>query len=201
MPFVAKVNQGVTRNEYRKKIASALMLEESVVDEEWRKFSAYRRQSTPQVVTKKLPEPVDPSIRKSGETILRMVWHDCDLAAYVTATVPLELFAKVHLEILMWLKKCSDDGRRPDDLNAAKELSEQAFKELSRILLRSVSEPETSDVKAFEDSINVFRRVVLKKKYAELTARAEEYMVSGNPEYRELLRESLKVKDEIDDLC
>lgn len=198
LPVVAKT-AGVTRNEYRKQIAAALVLEESVIDEEWRRFSANRRPE-PQVTTKKTAEQLDPSIRKSGETILHMVWNDNDLADYVLAMLPLDLFSKVHQEILLWLKECSHAGKRPDDMNAAKELSAEACDELSRILLRREDESETIDVDAFEDSMKILRRVFLQKKYAELLARAEEYMASGNPDYLKTLRESLKVKDEMDDL-
>ncbi len=198
LPVVAKVT-GVNRNEYRKKIALALVLEESVVNEEWRKFSAYAG-SSHQVVTKKISEPIDPLVRTSGETILRMLWNDSELISYVTAMVPLNSFAKVHQEILLWLKSCADSGKRPNDLNAAKELSAQAFEELSRILLRKIEERDEDDVHAFEDAIKGLNYIRLKKEYVEMLARAEEYMASGNPDYREKFFEAFKIKEQMDDL-
>ena len=198
LPVVAKVT-GLKRNEYRKKIATALVLEESVVDEEWRKFSAPGKPS-PQVVKKNFSEPIDPLVRMSGEIILRRVWNDSELISYVLTAVPLDSFAKVHQEILLWLKKCADNDEQPNDLNAAKELSAQAFDELSRILLRKIDDRDANDLVAFEDSIRSFKLTRLKKKYTELLAQAEEYMASGNPDYIEKLRESLKIKEQMDDL-
>ncbi|MBR3745862.1 MAG: toprim domain-containing protein, partial [Selenomonadaceae bacterium] len=198
LPVVAKVT-GVNRNEYRKKIALALVLEESVVNEEWRKFSAYDK-SSPQVVTKKFSEPIDPALRTSGETILRMLWHDSDLISYVTTAMPLASFAKVHQEIFLWLKRCADNDKQPNDLTAAKELSEQAFEELSRILLRKIDERDANDVNAFEDSIKSLNFLRQKKEYTELLAQAEEYMASGNPDYIKKFREAFKLKEQMDDL-
>ena len=129
-----------------------------------------------------------------------MAWHDTELASYITETVPIDSFAKIHQEILLWLKSCADRNERPNDLNAAKELSEPAFDELSRILLFRIDEREENDIDAFEDSIKALRRIRLQKKHSELLAQVEEYMESGNPNYLEKLRESIKVKDEIDDL-
>lgn len=199
LPVVEKVTDPVTRSEYRKKISAALVLEEGVIDEEWRKF--LRNHEPPlKIAPKNFYVQIDPLIRATGETILRMVWNECDLASYVTSTVPLEVFAPVHLEILNWLKACSDAGRRPDDLSAANDLSPQAFEELSRILLNRVGEPDKEDTDAFDDAIKALRRTVLKKKYSAFLARAEEYINAGNPAYIEELQESVKVKNELDNL-
>ena len=199
LPVVTKITDNVTRNHYRKKIASALFLEEGVVEEEWRRFSD-RREVPPGFVAKKNFEQIDPSIRTSGETILRVAWNDTDLASYVMATLPQDLFAKVHYEILLWLKACSDAGKRPDDLSAAKELSAQAFEELTRILLRTGIDAEKDDTDAFEDSFKILRRMALKRKYDAILAQAEEYMADGNPDYLERFNESVKVKEELDNL-
>ena len=199
LPVVANVKDSVARNTYRKKISAALLLEEGIIDYEWRKFSR-RSEPTEQAVTKKSFEPVDPSIMSSGEMILRRVWHDGgDLASFVTETIPLETFAKVHQEILSWLKACSDAGKHPDDLSAAEELSNEAFDELSRILLRG-GDTDVADTKAFEDALKTLRRILLKKKYTAILAQAEEYMAAGNPEYIKLFDESVKVKNDLDNL-
>ena len=67
-------------------------------------------------------------------------------------------------------------------------------------MLRNGGDSETDDVDAFEDSIKILRHVSLKKKYTAILAQATEYMASGNPDYVEKFRESLKIKDEMDDL-
>ena len=199
LPVVVNVTNNVTRNDYRKKIATALFLEEGVVEEELRRFSDYR-EAPLKIVTKKTFEPIDPTIRTSGETILRMAWDDTDLASYVISTLPQDLFAKVHYEILLWLKACSDSGKRPDDLSAAQSLSAQAFEELTRILLRTGVDPEKDDTDAFADSFKILRRMALKREYNAILAQAEEYMADGNPDYLERFQASLKVKDVLDNL-
>ncbi len=199
LPVVEKVTDPVARSEYRKKISAALVLEEGVIDEEWRKF--LRNHEPPlKIAPKNFYVQIDPLIRSTGETILRMVWNECDLADYIMATVPQEMIAPVHLEILKWLKACSDAGRRPDDLSAANDLSPQAFEELSRILLNRIGDPDKEDTDAFNDAIKILRRTALKKKYSAILAQAEEYINTDNPAYLEKLQESVKVKDELDNL-
>ena len=200
LPVVSKVTTAVTRNYYCRKISAALSLEESVVNEALRNFNG-NGASPPEVVNKpvakKTFEPIDPEIRSSGEVILRVVWHDTEIASFVTQVMSIELFAKVHREIFDWLKACSEAGRHPDDVSAAEKLSPEAFEELSRILLRGGVD---EDREAFEDSIKTFKRIDLKKQYAAILAQAEEYMASGNPKYLDSLRESLIIKDKLENL-
>ncbi len=205
LPVVVKIQDKVIRNEYEKKIAAALLLDEQLVGEEWRKFSL----NNPSADTeKKLPAvkqkiPVNDAellIKEAFETILRMIWHDGDTLDYISVMLPREIFSQVHQEILSRLEICREEGRRLDQMSATKELSEEANAELSRILMKGANNPRDTEIGFFNDAVGILRRAVLEKKYKTLLAQADEYKVSDKETYRKKVQESLKIKREIDKL-
>lgn len=202
-PVVSSVKDSSLQAEYRKKISAALLLDENVVMEEWQKFD----ETLPPPEKKKLPErkktrqkKFDGTIIRAGEVILRMAWYDGDILAYVFSLVPKEIFCKTHQEIIGYLEKCFDDEQLPDDVTAAAQLSKEANAEISRILSNGTGDPRETELEAFEDSVKAVRLIHLKNLYAKSLKEAEEYMTSGNPAYAEKMRETLKIKKEIDEL-
>ena len=210
LPVVVNEKISAKQSEYYKKISRMLLLDESVVREEWEKFSKLpppenaKSVRTSQPARVKIRPPTRRKIEcaelKATESVLRMVWHEGDLLSYVLSLVPKEVFSKVHREIIDYLEKCFAEDRRPDDLTAAEELSAEANAELAKILLNGSDSPRDDEVSAFEDSVKTLRLTDMKMTYARTIKEAEIYIDSGNPEYLKKFRESLKLKDEMDEL-
>ncbi|MBR4153431.1 MAG: DNA primase [Selenomonadaceae bacterium] len=202
LPVVVNINNTVTRNEYKKKIASALVLDEKITEDVWKKFSAKEQSQAADKSPPVIKKPRDnhkPTIQEACEIILRMLWYDDDVIDYIV-TFPSELFSEVHREILGWFEICKNEGRRPNQMSASKELSETANAELSKILMNGSDDPRNDEIESFNDSVDIFRQAVLKKKYETLLAQADEYIASDKDTYNKKVQESLKVKWEMDGL-
>ena len=200
LPVVVDVKNRVLRDDYIKKISSALLLNESIVRNELEDLFFAKRNSLRQTVDQKNSERKDSSIRAAGETLLRMAWHDNDLITYITTIIPREAFVEVHQEILGWMVRCMERNIPLDDLTAAMELSEAANEELSRIILHGAGDRELADVNAFEDSSKILQLGVLRKKYYALLEQAKKYEGIDDRTFSEKIRESHKIKDEMDNL-
>lgn len=204
LPVVAKIEDALTRNEYCKRIAAELTLDENLVDNEWDKFSKTAEQTPPDrpavVQRQRLSGNDDTVIRRAGEALLRMAWHEDEMLDFVLTALPREMFTPLHQEILGWLENCSAQDIRPDQMNAAKDLSEEANAELSRILINGADNPRDTEIVLFDDAIHIMRRANLKRQYNELLAQAEKYISIDRDAYAKAVRKSLKIKAEIDNL-
>mgnify|MGYP002868378028 CR=1 FL=1 len=203
LPVVAKIENAVTRNEYRKQIAAALTLNEDLVGEEWDKFSEAARQAPPErkssaVQRQRLPEGEDTLIRQAGEVILRMAWYEYEVLDYVLTAVPKKIFTPVHQEIIAWFKNCAAQNLRVDQMNAARNLSEEANAELSRILIDGSDDPRSNEIALFNDAVKMMKLTVLKKKYNEFLAQAEKYISDDRAAYLKAVQQLFKTKAEID---
>ena len=201
LPVVIKAESETTRNIYTQKIASALALDEYLVVNEWKKFSAKAQAEKKSVIINrtKLSDNKSLIFRTACEDVLRMSYHEIEMLGYVLALVPKETFSTVHQEIINWLENCARQEQRPDKMNAATELSESANAELARILMEDSDTPRDTALKVFKDSVRVLRQIELNKKYYELLAEAEKYN-SNEAAYTKTVEDSLKIKREIDNL-
>ena len=202
LPIVAKIDNEALRNEYRKKIAAALSLDEFAILDAWKNFSSKTEPEKNLVVVKRTKNynDKDQIFQRACEDILRMIWHETDGIHYVSALLPREIFSKIHQEILDWFKLCARQERRPDKLSAAVELSEAANAELARVLMDGTDAPHDTQLNVFKDSLRILRQIVLNKKYYELLAEAEKYNSNDEAAYIKTVEESLKIKKEIDNL-
>lgn len=203
LPVVVMLEDVATRNEYQKRIAAALVLDEYMVSNEWAKFSKETEATKDEsraVKRQRLSKDDDTVIRRAGEIILRMAWREDDLLHCVLTAVPKELFTPLHQEIIDWLESCAAQDKRADEINAAKDLSEAANAELSRILINGADYPRDTEIPLFEDALSIMKRVTLKKKYNELLAQAEKYTSSDRAAYVKAVQQSLKIKAELDKL-
>ena len=213
LPVVAGVKDTAVKNEYRKKLSAALLLDEGMIQGVWenfskdnskqkeeKKFTARETKNFP--AKKNLRSSVKKNLaaEKAGESVLRMAWHDGGVLGYVLSLVPKETFTEVHQEIISYLEKCIEEERQADDLSAARELSEAANAEISRILTEGANEPEGAELDAFQDSVKKLRTLSLKIRYAKVLREAEEYISTGNPAYIQKMQESVKLKEEMDAL-
>ena len=215
LPVIVQEKISTRRSEYSKKISRLLVLDESVIRQEWKKFSKLpppefsRNVRTSQLKTplqKKInvkpPSKIECEIGedKAAEAVLRMAWYEGDLLNYVLTLVPRDYFSQLHREIIDYLERCFAEDRRPDDLTAEKELSAEANAELAGILLGGSDSPRDNELSVFDDSVKILRLAYMRRVYEQKMKEAEIYIDSGNPEYPEKFRESLKLKNEMDEL-
>ncbi|MBQ9497713.1 MAG: DNA primase, partial [Selenomonadaceae bacterium] len=169
LPVVVKITDETARTEYRKKIAAALSLDEMNVLNAWKKFSSRAEPDKPLIISRtKISDNKDRVFRTACEDIFRVMWHDNDTIFYVATVLPQEIFSPIHQEIINWFKTCVEQGRRPDELSAATELSDAANAELARILMTGAEVSRDTEANIFGDSIRILQGVVLNKKYQEL---------------------------------
>lgn len=200
-PVIEKVRSETELNEYLKKIAAALALDEFLLLNAWKKFSSKREpDKNPAVVLtrEKFSAEKNLSLKRATEDVLRMLWRDENVVGYVSRVS--EIFSPAQQEIIEWIKNCAENGKRPDQMSAAAELSETAGAELARILLDGEGAPLDAEIAAFNDSVRFLRRVLLEKKYHELFAQAEKFASNDEAAYVKAVEELLKIKKEIDNL-
>ncbi|MBQ6297723.1 MAG: DNA primase [Selenomonadaceae bacterium] len=202
LPVIVKVNDDVKLKDYLKKIANALSLDEYLIEDEWKKISSITEPDRNAVVIKrkKLAAEENPQLKAACEDILRMVWYEGDILGYVLALVPLENFPEVHQEIIKWIETCMAQERRPDQMNAAIELSDEANAELARILIKGSDQPRERELVVFDDSVNILRLDMLEKKYNKLRAQSEKDMPNDEATRFKIIEELIKVKEEINNL-
>ena len=198
LPSIANMRDSAKIHEYCKEISATLLLDESTVSAELQKFS-----SAPVKRFSKIPPKNDldnVAVKQACEVILRMIWHECDILSYVLAIVPKDAFSKVHAEIINYCEKCLNQDERPNDITAAKELSEVANAEISRIIASGSSDPRNDEIFAFNDSLRALKKSWLKKIYDEKYNDANSYVLKDRSIYAEKMNEALKIKEELDGL-
>ena len=201
LPVVVNEKNSARRSEYSKKISTALVVDESVVLQEWKKLSNQpvdkETSKTPQ--KKFQAEKVDSARQAATGTILRMAWHEGDLLDYVLTLVPKKHFSKVHREIIDYLEKCFAQDIRPNDVTAAEELSTAANIELSRIILSGSDSPRDEELSAFEDAVKLLRLTYMKENYLQKLKELKD-TEDGTPEKEKKYLELRKLQYEMDEL-
>ncbi len=204
LPVIVNVNNPITRDEYCKKIAIELLLDERLVKDEYIKLLKQERSSEPkkEVVVKETKHygEEDLKIRMATEEILRMAWHEGDILDYVLMLLPPEIFNPYQREIISWLETCLKQERRPNKMSAAEELSEEANLELSRILMNGTDEFGQKEVALFEESLATLRQIVLMKEFYKLSSQAEKYIPDDEMTYNKTVKELIKIKEKVDNL-
>jgi hypothetical protein len=173
LPLFLEIKSSVVCEEYFKKFSSVLLLDENLIRKEWNKISPRSPTGAKKVSTKKVS-----LIHQAGTSIIQVLWYEPDLLNYVNALVPIENFIKIHIEIIKYIEKCYAEGRQPDALNSARELSSEANLEISRIL--SNNEPPENQMAAFQDSIKVMQRTALEKSYKQIEREISELNKVGD---------------------
>lgn len=207
LPVVINARTVAVRNEYIKRIAARLALDEQILRDEWQIFAktaaqrgeSYTKKNPNAVKREALPKVETPVVTELCDTIVRMAWHEGDILDYIFAVVPMELFPETHREILAWLKACVDMNTRADQMLAANELSEDANTQLSRILIEGTDEPRASELAVFEESIKILQRIALKKQYEKIFSQMEN-MSNDSDAYNKALQETTKLKQQIESL-
>ena len=202
LPVIARINDEVKLKDYLKKIANALSLDEYLIEDEWKKFSSTTESNSNVSVVKrkKLPAEENPQLKAACEDILRMAWYEGDTLGYTLAMVPLENFPEVYQEIIKWIETCMAQERRPDQMRAATELSDEANAELAKILIKGSDRPRERELIVFVDSVNILRLDLLEKNFNKLRAQSEKDIPNDEATRVKIVEELIKVKEEIDNL-
>ena len=203
LPVLRGVRDAAELAEYRKKLARTLMLDEGVIASEL----AHVRETLPQASAESgsrraLRPPVhsaDNALRRAGRTVIRMAWQDASVLGHVRAMLPLDSIGDAaQREILERMLSCQEQGKPLDDVTAQEMLSEEAATELSRALVETLGGREETE--AYNDSVHVLRKAYLNALYMRHSRKAEEYLRTENPGYREELAELQRIKAEMDEL-
>ena len=204
LPVIVNISNSVTSEEYLKKIAVELVLDERIVKDEYHKLLEREPSSEPKkdsvVKEPKIYTEEELRISMASEEILRMLWHELDILDYVLTVLPKEIFSPCHREIIDWFESCVARERRPDKISAAEELSEEANEELSRILMSGSDEFGKREIALFEESLATLRQIVLMKEFYKLKTQAEEHIPEDELTYNKTVKELIKIKVEVDNL-
>ena len=196
LPVLRGIRDAAELAEYRKKLARTLMLDEGIVSSELRQYARVRE---PVAVVPRRTSSGENALRRAGRIVIRMAWQDASVLEHIRVVLPMESICdEAQREILGFLFSCREQGKEADDVVAAGSLSESAATELSRALVETLGERE--DAVAYHDSVRVLRKAYLNTLYMQRSRRAEEYLRTGDPGYREELAELQKIKEEMDAL-
>ncbi len=198
LPLCNEIKDTLIQREYLKKFSSVLLLDENVILEEWRKISG-RPPNEKKVAPKNFPKTKVSLISQAGVSIIKTLWHEPELLNYVNALVPMENFINIHREIINYIGKCYEEGRTPDTLNSARELSPEANLEISRIF--GNTDPNEAQMLAFHDSIKIMQRVELEKRYQNIEREIQELSKVGDIENLNLkILNLIEIQKEITEL-
>ena len=197
LPLCRELKSNVIQGEYLKKFSAVLLLDENLILSEWKKLSA--RSPSKTQTQKTLPPVKNYLIQQCGGTIIKKLWYQPDLIEYIIKILPKEYFINLHIEIINYIENCYNQGKMPNDLTANEILSEAANAELYRIL--GTDAPEDSETAAFQDSVKLMQRVILKKKYQQSMKEAENFFKVGDEKsYLEKIQAALNFQNEISEL-
>ncbi len=197
-PLCAEIKNNVIQREYFKKFSTALLLDEDLILEEWKKFSA-RSPNSKNENQKNLPPLKISLIQQSGGSIIKTLWNEPELLNYVNSFISSKNFITVHQEIINYIEKCYSEGKTPDIFNANSELTPEANWEISRILGKD--EPYDSQMSAFQDSIKIMRRLILERRYQQINNAAENFFKVGDiKSWKEQLQALQEIQKEITEL-
>lgn len=195
LPLCRELKSNVIQGEYLKKFSAVLLLDENLILSEWKKLSARSPAKTQQT----LPPVKNYLIQQCGGTIIKKLWYQPDLIEYIIKILPKEYFINLHIEIINYIENCYNQGKMPKDLTANEILSEAANAELYRIL--GTDAPEEFETVAFQDSVKLMQRVILKKKYRQSMKEAEIFFKAGDEKsYIEKVQAALNLQNEISKL-
>lgn len=195
LPVLTGIRETAMRNEYEKKIARSLMLDEGIVHDELRRYTHGNWNKT--VSLPKVPRTQDNAVQQAGRTILQMAVRDPSILDHVQAVVPLSAITDTtQQEIFHFLQNHKGKELFLDNMDDM--LSEAATSELSRAMVEEFDEQNHES--AYTDALQVLCKSYLQMLYIEHSRKAEEYLRVGNPAYREELSEVKRIKHEIDTL-
>ena len=204
IPTVAGIQDLTIQGEYRKKISRALLMSEDIISAEVRLYKKNNLISSEQLqnTSKKIVTYDDLKHLRAERIVLKELWLENDMIFHVSRILPKEIFTPVHQEIIGYIENCLKQQKRPDDISAEDELSEEAMTEISKLLLENENNSSQEFMRAYNDSMNVLKLKYLKTRYNKLIDDIQKISTdnpnySKNPDYMKKMHQSLELKREI----
>ena len=200
LPLCLEIKNSVIQKEYLKKFSARLFLDESLVMGEWRKVSS-RSLRSKNTQNEDSLSPKNSLVRQSGATIIKTLWQEPELLNYVYLLTATEDFIEIHAEIIRYIEKCYLAEKMPDSFSANEELSPQANFEISRILMNN-EPPEVQSI-AFQDSVNIMKRISLERRYKKILNKSCELLKADDEKsynekpYKQKLQSLLNIQKEL----
>ncbi|WP_028129730.1 DNA primase [Selenomonas sp. AE3005] len=203
LPVLAGIRESAVVIEYQKKLSSALLLEEGIIQEELRRYGRNPQMPEEGAVAstpiRQATRQVDSALKRAGRIVLRMAWQDMGILIHLQTMVPLDSIADDNQrEVLLYLQELAASRQNPNEVQAAEKISEAAMAELSRALVEDLGNRNEAD--AYNDAIRVLRHAYLNACYTRHARLAEEYLQAGNTAYIAELNEAKKIKSEMEEL-
>ena len=203
LPVLTGIREPAVLGEYIKRLAQALLLDEGIVRDEFRRFGHQPLPEDSGVVQR---EPIrqavrrtDTALQRAGRIVIRLAFQDAGILAHFATMVPLnDVSDEPQREILLALQELAAQGKNSNDTEMANKLSETAMAELSRAMVEDLG--VLSETEAYSNAVRVLRKAYLNMRYVEHSQRAAELARQGDTAYVAELNQAQKIKSEMEEL-
>ena len=203
LPVLTGIREPAVLGEYIKRLSQALLLDEGIVRDEFRRFGhqplpedsgVVQREPIRQVVRR-----TDTALQRAGRIVIRLAFQDVGILAHFATMVPLnDVSDEPQREILLALQELAAQGKNSNDTEMANKLSETAMAELSRAMVEDLG--VLSETEAYSNAVRVLRKAYLNMRYVEHSQRAAELARQGDTAYVAELNQAQKIKSEMEEL-
>ena len=203
LPVLTGIREPAVLGEYIKRLSQALLLDEGIVRDEFRRFGhqplpedsgAVQREPIRQAVRR-----TDTALQRAGRIVIRLAFQDAGILAHFATMVPLnDVSDEPQREILLALQELAAQGKNSNDTEMANKLSETAMAELSRAMVEDLG--VLSETEAYSNAVRVLRKAYLNMRYVEHSQRAAELARQGDTAYVAELNQAQKIKSEMEEL-
>ena len=203
LPVLTGIREPAVLGEYIKRLSQALLLDEGIVRDEFRRFghqplpddsSPVQREPIRQAVRR-----IDTALQRAGRIVIRLAFQDAGILAHFAMMVPLtEVGDESQREILLALQEFAAQGKNCNDTELANKLSENAMAELSRAMVEDLG--VLSETEAYSNAVRVLRKAYLNMCYVKHSQRAAELARQGDAAYVAELNQAQKIKSEMEEL-
>ncbi len=203
LPVLTGIREPAVLGEYIKRLSQALLLDEGIVRDEFRRFG---HQPLPEDSGAVLREPIrqavrrtDTALQRAGRIVIRLAFQDAGILAHFATMVPLnDVSDEPQREILLALQEFAAQGKNSNDTEMANKLSETAMAELSRAMVEDLG--VLSETEAYSNAVRVLRKAYLNMRYVKHSQRAAELARQGDAAYVAELNQAQKIKSEMEEL-
>jgi DNA primase len=203
LPVLTGIREPAVLGEYIKRLSQALLLDEGIVRDEFRRFGHQPLPEDSGVVQR---EPIrqavrrtDTALQRAGRIVIRLAFQDAGILAHFATMVPLnDVSDEPQREILLALQEFAAQGKNSNDTEMANKLSETAMAELSRAMVEDLG--VLSETEAYSNAVRVLRKAYLNMRYVEHSQRAAELARQGDTAYVAELNQAQKIKSEMEEL-
>ena len=203
MPVLVGIREPAVLGEYIKRLSQALLLDEGIVRDEFRRFG---HQPLPEDSGPVQREPIrqvvrrtDTALQRAGRIVIRLAFQDAGILAHFATMVPLtDVGDESQREILLALQEFAAQGKNSNDTELANKLSEAAMAELSRAMVEDLG--VLSETEAYSNAVRILRKAYLNMRYVKHSERAAELARQGDAAYVAELNQAQKIKSEMEEL-